>query len=106
MKNREYLSNQCVGARSVDEMGTTGLVAWVLTGNGSPCLNRWERWNMALRIIKTRVLSPTLFAASIIAAGKRHNINLNRFRSAVAKQGVRLDLLDRMIANTTTTPQP
>lgn len=83
MKQREALIEQHSGASSLERMGTTGLVSWVLSGETG---NRWERFRRARWIIDERGLSVSLFCCAILATGHRHGINLRRFARAAIKR--------------------
>jgi hypothetical protein len=78
-----FLQSQFAGANSPSEMGTTGLVAWVLAGNE---FNRWERYRKALRVIRSRGLSQRLFSFAILQTGRQNKIALKRYEAAIQRR--------------------
>lgn len=88
--NKQTLDRQFEGVYSPEEMGTTGLVAWVLherPSQQSP-RNRWERLQRALRIIKGRGLDPERFCTAVMSTGDMYDINLFRMFKALERRGL------------------
>lgn len=90
MKNKAMLRSQCSGVDSPEQMGTTGLVAWVLHGlpDKNKSRNRWERFLVAKRIIKARGMKVTLFVDAIISTALYYGINLKRFHQATVARKI------------------
>lgn len=86
--SKAKLQAQFNGVSSPSEMGTTGLIAWVLAGEQ---FNRWDRYKVAKKVIKSRCNSGwdmckliALFDRAILAAAEQHGINMERFKCATA----------------------
>lgn len=80
----DTLVKQYQGVDGLSEMGTTGLIAWVLAGDSG---HRWTRYEAASRVIRSRKQSQKLFARGIISTGTQHKIDLKRFQAAMARRG-------------------
>jgi len=83
--NKSELAEYCAGVTDPEQMGTTGLVAYMLVGVPPVRIDRWARFNRAAKIIKARGLDVGLFCKAILATGKLYGINLSRFDRATAK---------------------
>lgn len=87
---KERLRDQFTGVDDPNQMGTTGLVAWVLHGladRGRP-RNRWERFLAAKKVIKARGLSVRLFVDAIISTAYYYGISMKRFHMATVARGI------------------
>lgn len=83
--NKAELAQQCAGVTDPEQMGTSGLVAYMLVGVPFGKLDRWERFNRAAKIIRSRGQDVGLFCKAILATGQLYGINLSRFDRATAK---------------------
>lgn len=73
-----------------NQMGTTGLIAWVLQGLPSKHhpRNRWDRFHVAVGVIRKRNLDVSLFVDAIISTAYYYGIHLKRFYQATRSMGV------------------
>ena len=56
------------GVKSPAEMGTTGLVGWVITGPRVGRAHAWNRARRAAKVIRDRGLPLERFAAAVLAS--------------------------------------
>lgn len=99
--SKAKLQAQFNGVSSPSEMGTTGLIAWVLAGEQ---FNRWDRYKVAKKVIKSRCNSGwdmckliALFDRAILAAAEQHGINMERFKRATAPKANKVATVENRV---------
>lgn len=84
--NKANLPLQYAGVDGdLSQMGTTGLIAWMLSGKDSG-KNRWQRYQAVRRVVLKRYGSRRALAAfckGIVSTAALYRINTNRFVQAV-----------------------